>query len=152
MPQNGRSIGWSPPATEDDEGLVDGATTDCSEPDFARPSRAAADRAGVSSGHGAAVVGTEDELLAAALPFLDEGLRAGDLVALTCPPDTVALLSRELGEKAAAVESEPRISLLGARAPDALTMCRRYLERAIARGADGGSGRTSDAMEMAQDG
>jgi anti-sigma regulatory factor (Ser/Thr protein kinase) len=93
-------------------------------------------------------VGTQEELLAAALPFLDEGLRAGDLVALTCPPDTVALLSRELGEKAAAVESEPRISLLGSRAPDALTMCRRYLDRAIAGGADGGSGRLRVVAEV----
>jgi anti-sigma regulatory factor (Ser/Thr protein kinase) len=88
----------------------------------------------VSEGHGAAVVSTERELLGAALPFLDAGLRAGDLVALTCPPDTVALLTRELGARAAVVESEPRISLLGSRAPDALTMCGRYLERAMATG------------------
>jgi anti-sigma regulatory factor (Ser/Thr protein kinase) len=85
-------------------------------------------------GHGAAVVGSERELLAVALPFLDAGLRAGDLVALTCPPETVALICRELGERANAVESDRRMSLLGARAPDALTMCRRYLERAMATG------------------
>jgi anti-sigma regulatory factor (Ser/Thr protein kinase) len=102
----------------------------------------------VNHGHGAAIVSTQDEMLAAALPFLDSGLRAGDLVALTCPPETVDLLSRELGEKARAVESEPRISLLGARAPDALTMCRRYLERAIARGAAGGSGRLRIVAEV----
>jgi anti-sigma regulatory factor (Ser/Thr protein kinase) len=98
----------------------------------------------VNHGHGAAIVSTQDEMLAAALPFLDAGLRAGDLVALTCPPETVALLSKELGEKARAVESEPRISLLGARAPDALTMCRRYLERAMA----GGSGRLRIVAEV----
>ena len=147
MSQNG-SIGWSPPATDDDEGLVDGAGTDCSAPGVRRTSRASADPTMVSHGHGAAIVSTQDELLAAALPFLDEGLRAGDLVALTCPPDTVALLSRELGEQAATVESEPRISLLGARAPDALTMCRRYLERAIALGGDGGSGRLRVVAEV----
>lgn len=84
--------------------------------------------------HGAAVVGSEAELLAVALPFLDEGLRAGDLVALTCPPDTVDLICRELGERASRVESDPRMSLLGSRAPDALTMCSRYLERAVAEG------------------
>jgi anti-sigma regulatory factor (Ser/Thr protein kinase) len=84
--------------------------------------------------HGAAVVGSETELLATALPFLEEGLRAGDLVALTCPPDTVALLCRELGEQASSVESDPRMSLLGSRAPDALTMCSRYLERAVGQG------------------
>src|SRR4051812_36437368 len=85
-------------------------------------------------GHAAAVVGTERELLDATLPFLDAGLRAGDLVALTCPPETVELLSRELGQRAAALESEPRMSLLGARAPDAMTMCQRYLQRAMATG------------------
>jgi anti-sigma regulatory factor (Ser/Thr protein kinase) len=99
-------------------------------------------------GHGAAIVGTQEEMLAAALPFLEAGLRDGDLVALTCPPETVALLSSELGEKARAVESDPRISLLGSRAPDALTMCRRYLERAIAGGADGGSGRLRVVAEV----
>jgi anti-sigma regulatory factor (Ser/Thr protein kinase) len=102
----------------------------------------------VTRGHGAAVVGTKEELLAAALPFLDEGLRAGDLVALTCPPETVALLAAELGARARSVESEPRISLLGSRAPDALTMCRRYLDRAIDRGATGGSGRLRVLAEV----
>jgi anti-sigma regulatory factor (Ser/Thr protein kinase) len=102
----------------------------------------------VTHGHGAAIVGTQDEMLAAALPFLEAGLRDGDLVALTCPPETVALLAGELGKKAHAVESEPRISLLGSRAPDALTMCRRYLERAIAGGADGGSGRLRVVAEV----
>jgi anti-sigma regulatory factor (Ser/Thr protein kinase) len=86
----------------------------------------------LTHGHGAAVVSSQQELLAAALPFLDAGLRAGDLVALSCPPDTVRLLAGELGERA--VESEPRMSLLGSRAPDALTMCHRYLERAVATG------------------
>jgi len=91
--------------------------------------------------HGAAVVSDERELLAAALPFLDAGLRAGDLIALACPPETVDLLARELGERSTAVEFEPRMSLLGSRAPDALITCRRYLERAIEAGASGGSGR-----------
>jgi anti-sigma regulatory factor (Ser/Thr protein kinase) len=92
------------------------------------------------------VVSSEAELLSVALPFLDAGLRAGDLVALTCPPDTVALLCRELGERAGAVESDPGISLLGARAPDALTLCRRYLERATASPA--GSGRLRVLAEV----
>jgi anti-sigma regulatory factor (Ser/Thr protein kinase) len=88
----------------------------------------------MSSGHAAAVVGTDAELLAVALPFLESGLRAGDLVALTCPPETVAVLSRELGKRAVAVESEPRMSLLGARAPDALAVAGDYLARASASG------------------
>jgi len=115
------------------EGLVDATATDCPVPAQRGRSRAAGERP-VSGGHAAAVIGSDAELLAVALPFLDAGLRAGDLVALTCPPETVALLCDELGERATAVESEPRMSLLGARAPDALTMARRYLERATASG------------------
>jgi anti-sigma regulatory factor (Ser/Thr protein kinase) len=88
----------------------------------------------VTGHHGAAVVRTQAELLSVALPFLDAGLRAGDLVALSCPPETVSVICGELGERAAAVESEPRITMLGARAPDALTMARRYLERATGSG------------------
>jgi anti-sigma regulatory factor (Ser/Thr protein kinase) len=118
----------------DDEGLVDGAPTDCSAPGLTGSPRAAGTPSPVSHGHGAAVVDTESELLAAALPFLDEGLRAGDLVALACPPDTVDLLTRTLGERASAVESEPRLSLLGSRAPDALVMALRFQERAAVSG------------------
>jgi len=83
------------------------------------------------------VVASDAEVLAIALPFLEAGLRAGDVVALTCPPDTVSVICEALGEQAAAVESEPGISLLGARAPDALGLSRRFLERAK----EAGSGR-----------
>ncbi|SFF02639.1 sensor histidine kinase [Blastococcus tunisiensis] len=88
----------------------------------------------VSCGHAAAVVGGDVELLDVALPFLDAGLRNGDLVALNCLPGTVELITSELGERAAAVESEPRLSLLGSRAPDALAMAGRFLDRAAASG------------------
>ncbi|HZH21409.1 MAG TPA: MEDS domain-containing protein, partial [Geodermatophilus sp.] len=80
--------------------------------------------------HAAAVLRTDAELLAVALPFLDAGLRAGDVVALTCPPEVAALLCEELGERAAQVRSDPRLSLLGARAPDALARARRTAEQA----------------------
>jgi anti-sigma regulatory factor (Ser/Thr protein kinase) len=113
---------------------VEGSAADCSASAILPAPAAVAEQTRVSHGHGAAVVASQDELLAVALPFLDAGLRAGDLVALTCPPDTVELICRELGEHAHAVESDPRMSLLGSRAPDALTMCRRYLERAMASG------------------
>jgi anti-sigma regulatory factor (Ser/Thr protein kinase) len=113
---------------------VEGSAADCSASAILPAPAAVAEQAPVSHGHGAAVVASQDELLAVALPFLDAGLRAGDLVALTCPPDTVELICRELGERAHPVESDPRMSLLGSRAPDALTMCRRYLERAMASG------------------
>ena len=100
-----------------------------------KPCTAVSASPAAADAHGAAVVGSESELLAAALPFLEQGLRDGDLVALTCPPETVDLLFRALGERAAAVESEPRMSLLGSRAPDALVTCRGFLERAAANGA-----------------
>jgi anti-sigma regulatory factor (Ser/Thr protein kinase) len=88
----------------------------------------------VSHGHAAAVVTSESQLLDVALPFLERGLRNDDLVVLNCPPDTVALVSRELGERARGLESEPRLSLLGSRAPDALTMAGRFVERAVGSG------------------
>ena len=95
----------------------------------ARPAHATA-----GHGHAAAVVASDADLLATALPFLEAGLRAGDLVALTCPDATTALICEALGEQATQVESEPRMSLLGSRAPDALTMCRGFVERATNRG------------------
>ena len=96
----------------------------------ATPASGAARHGAPQPGHGAAVVGSEAELLSTALPFLDEGVRAGDLVVLTCPPETVELIRGELGERASGIESDPRMSLLGSRAPDALAICSRYLERA----------------------
>jgi anti-sigma regulatory factor (Ser/Thr protein kinase) len=114
------------------EELVDSTAPDRSPAPPARHPRAAHIPAG--HGHAASVVASDAELLATALPFIEAGLRAGDLVALACPRDTTALLCEALGEQAVLVESEPRMSLLGSRAPDALTMCRRYLERASATG------------------
>ncbi|SDO06628.1 anti-sigma factor RsbA family regulatory protein [Geodermatophilus sp. DSM 45219] len=81
------------------------------------------------SRHAAAVVRGDGELLSVALTFLDAGLRAGDVVALTCPPEVTALLCAELGERAGRVRDEPRLSLLGARAPDALAHARRMAEQ-----------------------
>jgi anti-sigma regulatory factor (Ser/Thr protein kinase) len=128
MSQNEPSVDRAEPVREHHGGLVEGSATE-------RSSQVVTGRTGdgtvsMSHGHAAAVVASESELLAAALPFLDAGLRDGDLVALNCPSDTVALICAELGERASGVESEPRLSLLGSRAPDALTMCGRFLERA----------------------
>jgi anti-sigma regulatory factor (Ser/Thr protein kinase) len=85
-------------------------------------------------GHAASVVGSDAELLATALPFVEAGVRAGDLVVLACPDESTALICESLGEQARLVESEPRMSLLGSRAPDALSTCGRYLERAAGHG------------------
>jgi anti-sigma regulatory factor (Ser/Thr protein kinase) len=79
-------------------------------------------------------VRSDAELIAVALPFLDAGLQAGDLLALSCPPEIVETICASLGEHAAGVKNDPGISLLGARAPDALGLSRRYLERALANG------------------
>ncbi len=88
----------------------------------------------VLSRHAAAVLRGEADLLAVALPFLDAGLRAGDVVALSCPPEVTALLCAELGERAARVRDEPRLTLLGARAPDALAYARRIADQEPGRG------------------
>ncbi|MCW2698786.1 MAG: putative anti-sigma regulatory factor, serine/threonine protein kinase [Blastococcus sp.] len=115
------------------EGLVDGAgkesptSATAAAPRTARPSSA-------DHRHGAAVVGSDAELIAVALPFLDAGLAAGDLVALSCPAGIVETICAALGERASNVVNDPGISLLGARAPDALGLSRRYLERALANG------------------
>jgi anti-sigma regulatory factor (Ser/Thr protein kinase) len=113
------------------EERVDSTASDCPSP--ALPAhRTGGANAPAGHGHAASVIGTDAELLATALPFLEAGLRAGDLVVLACPDDTTALICEALGEQAMRVESEQRMTLLGSRAPDALTMCRTYLERASA--------------------
>jgi anti-sigma regulatory factor (Ser/Thr protein kinase) len=115
------------------EELVDETAADETSP--ARPAhRTMPPHATAGHGHAASVVASDAELLATALPFIEAGLRAGDLVALTCPDESLALICDALGEQASLVESEPRISLLGSRAPDALTTCRRFLERAAETG------------------
>jgi anti-sigma regulatory factor (Ser/Thr protein kinase) len=84
--------------------------------------------------HAAAVVGSDDEILASALPFLEEGLVAGDTTVLACTPGTAALIGAGLGLRAAALENHPRIGLLDTRAPDAITVTRRLIERARSTG------------------
>jgi anti-sigma regulatory factor (Ser/Thr protein kinase) len=133
MSQNEVSIDRTEPVRKHHGGLVEGSATERSSQVVPRQ-RTSDGTVSVSHGHAAGVVASESELLGVALPFLDAGLREGDLVALNCPPDTVSLICRELGDRATHVESEPRMSLLGSRAPDALTMCGRFLERARASG------------------
>ncbi|MCU1668648.1 MAG: putative anti-sigma regulatory factor, serine/threonine protein kinase [Blastococcus sp.] len=113
---------------------MDAQASDRSFPATRSRPRPARSPGSAGPGHAAAIVGSEAELLAVALPFLDAGLRAGDLVALACSTETVELLSRELGERATSLVSDPGISLLGSRAPDALILSRRYLERAMGTG------------------
>jgi anti-sigma regulatory factor (Ser/Thr protein kinase) len=98
---------------------------------------------GFAHHHAAALVGSEDELLAAVLPFLDAGLTAGDQVVLSGPPDRTQLLCRELGERAAGVHADGRLSLLDTRAPDAVAALQGWVDRATGTG----SGRVRLAAE-----
>lgn len=86
--------------------------------------------AGSGRPHAAAVVASDAEVLAVAVPYLEEGLRQGDLVALTCRPELLDLLRDALAERLHPVDNDPRLSLLGSRAPDALGSCNSYVERA----------------------
>jgi anti-sigma regulatory factor (Ser/Thr protein kinase) len=80
--------------------------------------------------HAAAVVASDAEVLALAVPYLEEGLREGDLIALTCRPEIAHLVADVLDERLHPVDNDPRLSLLGSRPPDALGSCTSYLERA----------------------
>nr|WP_275585991.1 sensor histidine kinase [Geodermatophilus sabuli] len=125
--QNGGSVGRAAPAIER-AGPVESAERGDGAPTSAPP-----DRRPVAAGrfrHAAAVVTSDAELLAVALPFLQAGVRAGDLVAMTCPPDVVELVCAELGEAGPGVEADTALSLLGARAPDVLSSARRFVQRA----------------------
>ncbi len=96
--------------------------------------------------HAAAVVASDDELLASCVPFLEEGLAAGDTTVLACPSETAELIGAGLGLTAGAVENHPRICLLDTRAPDALTVTRRLIERA--RGSGSGWLRVVGAVQF----
>ena len=122
---------------------MDAALAGCAR-GFGVPSPAhAADAAGAWFAHAAAVVGSKAEFLATALPFLRAGLRAGDLTVLSCSPETTELL-RDATGGGDVLESEQAISLRGARGPEAVQTCRRYVERA----ARTGSGRVRVLTEV----
>lgn len=134
MFHNGVSARRRPASSREVELLVDGAGSDWSASTAPSRHRATRPEGRAALAHAAAVVGSDAELLRIALPFLEAGLAAGDLVVLACAPATVALLCDELGERGEPIVSDPGITLLGSRAPDALTVCRRYLERAVNAG------------------
>ncbi|MGR7024705.1 anti-sigma factor RsbA family regulatory protein [Geodermatophilus sp. URMC 62] len=89
---------------------------------------------GAAFRHTAALVRSADEAVAVAAAFVEEGLRQGDLPVLGCVPDTADAVRRALGAGAGTVEDDARICLVGARAPDAVVVLRRLLERAQAAG------------------
>jgi anti-sigma regulatory factor (Ser/Thr protein kinase) len=81
-------------------------------------------------GHVAVVVESTDELLSAAVPYLEDGLRAGDLTVLSCAEETAELLRSALGSAGGALVSDPRISLRDTRTPDAFGVTRELVEQA----------------------
>ncbi|MGY2067087.1 anti-sigma factor RsbA family regulatory protein [Blastococcus sp. SYSU DS0619] len=94
--------------------------------------------------HRAALIGSDEELLACTLPYLDEGLRGDELVVLACLPDTAALISDALGERAGAVETDIRLCLLDISVPDAAAATWELMRRAK----ETGSGRLRIAGQL----
>src|SRR4051794_19545554 len=132
MAQNVRSGGpQSGGHRHDVEGPVDRAARECS----VRSRVPTSSGPGSVHGHVLADVASNAELLGAAVPYLEEGLRAGDTVALSASPETVRLISRAVGEPAAQIVLDPQITLGDTRPPDAITVIGRYAEEAAARGA-----------------
>lgn len=80
--------------------------------------------------HVGAVVDSQAGVVAALVPFVEEGLRAGDLTVLSCPHDTVGEVLGVLGEPARSLEADHRLSCVGVRPPDTLVLIRKYTDRA----------------------
>ena len=88
--------------------------------------------------HAAATATTTQQLVDAALPYLQAGLRAGDLTLVSCSPGLGELLRRRLGSSASGL-GHVDLGLLTSRTPDVFTRVRRSAETAARRG--NGSGR-----------
>lgn len=84
--------------------------------------------------HTAALAGSDAELLAAAVPFVEQGLSAGDLVLLSCRPETAELVRRAVGRRADVLDVDQRVRMAGVRSPDAVAATLQHLRRAAARG------------------
>ncbi len=81
------------------------------------------------------MVDSDEALLAAAVPFVEDGLRAGDLTLLSCRPEIADLVRSAMD--GVAVENDERIRLAGVRAPDAIVVTFRHLGRAAAAASTG---------------
>jgi anti-sigma regulatory factor (Ser/Thr protein kinase) len=81
-------------------------------------------------GHAAVLYDSPDALVAATTPFVEEGLRQGDLVVLACAPELAEAVTAPFGVRAAAIESDSRICLQDTRVPDAFVAVRRAVQRA----------------------
>jgi anti-sigma regulatory factor (Ser/Thr protein kinase) len=76
--------------------------------------------------HGAAVVDSDSTLLEVAVPFLEEGLAAGELAILSCGAGTTDLVHRALGPAAGALRSDPGLIPQDTRPPDVFAQLRRH--------------------------
>ena len=84
--------------------------------------------------HAAAIVRSSAEVVDVAAAHLEEGLTAGDLPVFGGAPETADAVRRALGLPDGGLEDDPRLCLVGARAPDAMVVIRRLVERAAATG------------------
>ncbi|MCZ2815312.1 sensor histidine kinase [Modestobacter sp. VKM Ac-2984] len=78
------------------------------------------------------MIGSDDALLAGAVPWLEAGLAAGDVTVLSCAEETAELLRGAVGAPDTRLLSDPRVAMRGARAPDAVIATRRLLDQAAA--------------------
>jgi anti-sigma regulatory factor (Ser/Thr protein kinase) len=89
--------------------------------------------AGPVHGHAYADISSDEEMLGAALPYLESGLQGGDVVVLAASANTVKLIAAALGESARQLRLDRGIGLGSVRAPDAIAVISRYAEEAAAR-------------------
>ncbi|WP_405602505.1 MEDS domain-containing protein [Streptomyces sp. NBC_01410] len=83
--------------------------------------------------HQACLYGDEEEFLAMAVPFADEGLAAGQPVLAATTPANIALLRDALGERAHALDTA-EIACFGRRPVDRVGALLRYTDSFRARG------------------
>ena len=83
--------------------------------------------------HDALYFGSDDELVGEAVPFLRDGLTAGDTVAVSGSPRTWLLLRDALGTEQGVVRLPPPDAF--ERAPAAISALHRFFEAQLAAGA-----------------
>jgi anti-sigma regulatory factor (Ser/Thr protein kinase) len=83
--------------------------------------------------HAAALVDSEDQLVAEAARYVQAGMAADDLVVIGGTPAFLQTMAEEFGDSEA-VEFDDGVRLNGKRAPDAIGHCVRLSERAASRG------------------
>ena len=83
--------------------------------------------------HAAALVDSDDQLVAEAARYVEAGIAAGDLVVIGGTPPFQQAMAEEFGDSDG-VEFDDAVRLNGRRAPDAIGHCVQLSERAAGRG------------------